>query len=202
MIEDEILKKAKSGDNNAINDLMVEYKPLVISIARRYFLINSAQEDLIQEGMLGLFKAFLNYKETESANFKTYATIRINRQIQSAITKNNRNKNLPLNTYFSINNQGKILLNVADENDKEDDRGFFLSDKSLSPEETVLFKEKIKEANEKINNLLSAYEKEILKMYITGLNYVEIASKLNKNPKSIDNALFRIKIKLRGLKCI
>lgn len=201
MIEEELLKKAKNGDNNAVNDLMVEYKPLVISIARRYFLINSTPEDLIQEGMLGLFRAFLNYKETEHANFKTYATICINRQIQSAIIKNNRNKNLPLNTYFSINNQGKILLNLTDGN-KDDDRGFFLSAKSLSPEESILFKENIKEINSKINKLLSSYEKQILMLYMHGLSYTEIANKINKTPKSVDNAFSRVKIKLKGLKCI
>ena len=140
---DELLLKAKQGDNNAINDLMVEYKPLVISIARRYFLINSTPEDLIQEGMLGLFKAFLNYKTTEKTNFKTYATLCINRQIQTAIIKNNRNKNLPINTYFSIDNQGKILLNLSDDINSNEEAGFYLSEKSLNPEESVLFKENI-----------------------------------------------------------
>ena len=202
MIEEELLKKAKNGDNNAINDLMVEYKPLVIGIARKYFLVNSTPEDLIQEGMLGLFKAFLNYRKDEHANFKTFATICINRQIQSAIIKNNRNKNLPLNTYFSIDNQGKILLNVSQGKGEDDDRGFFLSAKSLNPEESMLFKENVKEINERVNKVLSGYEKEILKMYISGLNYIEIANKLNKSSKSVDNALSRIKIKLRGLKCI
>ena len=200
MIE-ELLDNAKKGDNNALNDLMVECKPLVISIARRYFLINATTEDLIQEGMLGLFKAFLNYNKNEHITFKSYASICINRQIQSAIIKNNRNKNLPLNTYFSINNQGKILLNLTEDVSKED-KGFFLSAKSLSPEESIIFKERIKEINIKINKLLSSYEKEILKLYMSGLNYVEIANKINKSSKSVDNALSRVKIKLRGLKCI
>ena len=199
MIEEELLKEAKNGNTNAINDLMVEYKPLVISIARRYFLINSTPEDLIQEGMLGLFKAFLSYNNKQNTSFKAYATVCINRQIQTAITKNNRNKNMPLNTYFSINNQGKILLNVADEENNKEDKGFYLSANSLNPEESVLYKERVKEINSKINKLLSSYEKEILKLYIHGLNYVEIASKLNKSSKSIDNALSRVKIKLRGL---
>lgn len=199
MTEEELLKNAKKGDANAINDLMVEYKPLVISIARRYFLINSSPEDLIQEGMLGLFKAFLNFNFQQNTSFKSYATICINRQIQSAIIKNNRNKNLPLNTYFSINNQGKILLNFTEENDDNEDKGFYLSAKSLNPEESVIYKERVKEINTKMNKLLSTYEKEILKLYIHGLNYLEIASKLNKSSKSIDNALSRVKIKLKGL---
>ena len=199
MIEEELLKEAKKGSPNAINDLMVEYKPFVISIARRYFLINSTPEDLIQEGMLGLFKAFLNYNFNQNTSFKSYATLCINRQIQSAIIKNNRNKNLPLNTYFSINNQGKILLNVADTDETKEDKGFYLSAKSLNPEESVIYKERVEEINSKMNKLLSSYEKEILKLYIHGLNYVEIASKLNKSSKSIDNALSRVKIKLKGL---
>lgn len=200
MIE-QLLNKAKNGDNNALNDLIIELKPLVTSIARRYFLVNASTEDLIQEGMIGLFKAFLSYKQGENVSFKSYATICVNRQIQSAIIKNNRNKNLPLNTYFSINNQGKILINL-NEDMPDEDKGFFLSETSLNPEESVLFRERLTEINSKINNLLSSYEKDILKLYMLGLSYVEIASKLNKSSKSVDNALSRVKIKLRGLKCI
>lgn len=203
MEEKKLLELAKAGDEVCLTELMNNYKPLVNKLARKYFLINSSLDDLIQEGMLGLFKAFRSYKLGAEASFKTYATLCINRQIQTAIEANNRNKNIPLNTYFSINNQGKILLSVkAEEGNDEEDNGFFVPSNGLTPEESVLFREKLRELNGKINKELSLFEKKVLHFYIKGLNYVEIAEVLKKQPKSIDNALSRIKIKLRELKCI
>ena len=201
---DEILQSAKNGDENAISTLMEKYKPLVVSISRRYFLINSPLEDIIQEGMIGLFKALRGYKLDSKTDFESYASLCINRQIQNAIKSNNRNKNIPINTYLSISNQGKILLNVkpTNENTEDDDKGIYIPSNSLTPEESVLFKEKLVEVNNEINILLSSFEKKVLHLYIKGLNYNEIALLLNKEPKSIDNALSRIKIKLRDLKCI
>lgn len=198
--EEVLIKNAQNGDEKALNDLMQAYKPLVTVIARKYFLINATYDDLIQEGMLGLFKAFRSYNFNSSTTFKTYASLLIKRQIQLALTKNNRNKNLPLNTYFSINNQGKILLSVKGEDDDypEEDNGFFITSHNLTPEENILFKEKITEVDSYINNLLSSYEKKVLRYYVKGLNYIEIASILKKEPKSIDNALRRIKIKLQA----
>lgn len=203
MEEQKLLELAKAGDEISLTQLMNIYKPVVNKLARKYFLINSSLDDIIQEGMLGLFKAFRSYKLGAEASFKTYATLCINRQIQTAITANNRNKNIPLNTYFSINNQGKILLSVKKEEGEEDeDNGFFVPSNDLTPEESILFREKLSELNLQINKELSLFEKKVLSLYIKGLNYVEIAEVLKKQPKSIDNALSRIKIKLRELKCI
>ena len=197
-----LLEKAKNGDEKAINELMHLYKPLVTIIARKYFLINATTDDLIQEGMLGLFKAYRSYNINSKTSFKTFASVCIKRQIQTALISNNRNKNIPLNTYFSINNQGKILLSVKndEENDDEEDTGFFITSNNLTPEESVLFREKLDEVDSHINNLLSGFEKKVLHLYIKGLNYIEIAQRLKKEPKSIDNALGRIKIKLRVLR--
>lgn len=197
-----LLQQAKNGDEKAINMLMDLYKPLVTIIARKYFLINATTDDLIQEGMLGLFKAYRSYNLSSKTSFKTFASVCIKRQIQTALIANNRNKNIPLNTYFSINNQGKILLSVKndDENDDEDDTGFFITSNNLTPEESVLFREKLDEVDAHINNLLSGFEKKVLHLYIKGLNYIEIAQRLKKEPKSIDNALGRIKMKLRVLR--
>ncbi|MBQ9792478.1 MAG: sigma-70 family RNA polymerase sigma factor [Clostridia bacterium] len=197
-----LLQQAKNGDEKAINQLMNLYKPLVTIIARKYFLINATTDDLIQEGMLGLFKAYRSYNLNSKTSFKTFASVCIKRQIQTALIANNRNKNIPLNTYFSINNQGKILLSVKndDENDDEEDTGFFITSNNLTPEESVLFREKLDEVDSHINNLLSGFEKKVLHLYIKGLNYIEIAQRLKKEPKSIDNALGRIKIKLRVLR--
>ena len=203
MDEQKLLTLAKAGDEVSLTQLMDSYKPLVSKLARKYFLINSSLDDIIQEGMLGLFKAFRSYKIGAEASFKTYATLCINRQIQTAIYANNRNKNKPLNTYFSINNQGKILLSVkTEEGEDDEDNGFFIPSNDLTPEESVLFREKLREINQQINKDLSLFEKKVLHFYVKGLNYVEIAKLLKKEPKSIDNALSRIKIKLRNLKCI
>ncbi len=198
--EEVLLKNAQNGDEKALNELMQAYKPLVTVIARKYFLINATLDDLIQEGMLGLFKAFRSYNANSSTTFKTYASLLIKRQIQSALVKNNRNKNLPLNAYFSINNQGKILISVKGEPEEynEEDNGFFVTSNNLTPEENIIFKEKITEVDSYVNSLLSGYEKKVLRYYVKGLNYVEIASIFKKEPKSIDNALRRIKIKLQA----
>lgn len=203
MIDENVLiSQAKQGDEKAINKLMDLYKPLVTIIARKYFLINATTDDLIQEGMLGLFKAYRSYNLNSQTSFKTFASVCIKRQIQTALIANNRNKNIPINTYFSINNQGKILLSVKndEENDDEEDTGFFVASNNLTPEESMLFKEKLSEVDSYVNELLSSFEKKVLHLYIKGLNYIEIAQKLKKQPKSIDNALGRIKIKLRVLR--
>ncbi len=200
--EAEIIKKAQMGDEKAVNKLMNLYKPLVTIIARKYFLINATTDDLIQEGMLGLFKAYRNYDlDNNKASFKTFASLCIKRQIQSALIANNRNKNKPINTYFSINNQGKILLSVNNDKEKdEEENGFYIASSNLTPEESVLFKEKLSEIDLHVNTLLSVFEKKVLQLYIKGLNYVEIAQRLKKEPKSIDNALRRIKIKLKVIR--
>lgn len=202
MDDNKLILKAQSGDEKAINELFDKYKILVKSICRKYFLINCEESDLIQEGMIGLLKAYRSYQVSSNIPFSTYAQICIKRQILSAFIKNNRQKNQMLNTYFSISNQGKILLSNLNEDEEktEEESGFYIVSNSLSPEESVLYKEKIKEVEKKVNDLLSSFEKEVLKYYVLGLNYVEIANILKKTPKSIDNALSRIKIKLRILK--
>jgi len=201
-MEEKSVALAQSGDENSINEIFCKYKPLVTIISRKFFLLNAEQNDLIQEGMIGLFKAYRSYNFSSSASFKTYASLCIKRQMQTALEKNNRQKNRPLNAYLSINNQGKILLSSTAEanNSLDDETGFYLEEGSLSPEESIIFREKLSEIAGKINGTLSLYEKRVLKFFMSGMDYVEIATKLNKEPKSIDNALSRIKMKLRSLK--
>lgn len=200
MNERELILRAKSGDEKAINELMNTYKTLVKSICRKYFLINLEESDLIQEGMIGLFNAYRSYDVDSHISFSNYASICIKRQIQSAFIKNNRQKNQMLNTYFSINNQGKILLSLKQEENQDEDNGFYLVSNVLSPEESMILKEKFGELAFRIDKELSSFEKQVLKNYLSGLNYIEISTILKKSPKSIDNALSRIKIKLRFLK--
>lgn len=197
----EILKKARGGDEVALNELMSRYKPLVTRVSRKYFLANAESSDLLQEGMIGLFKAYRNYDEKSNTTFKTFATLCITRQIQQALTHDARQKNIPMQAYLSINNQGKVLLcENEDIDDSNEENGFYIEARELSPEETVLFREKLQETGQVIDKLLSPLEKRVLGSYISGHNYQEISKIMNKQPKSIDNALQRIKIKLRDLK--
>lgn len=200
MTENEMITKAQIGDNDAINEILSSYKHLVSAICKKYFLINLENDDLVQEGMIGLFSAVRSYKPSLDIPFKNYAKVCITRQIMDALKANNRQKNQMLNAYFSINNQGKIILSSLDSGEDDDNAGFFLVAGGLNPEETFLFHEKIKDFNKHINSELSDFERQVLRLYVSGLSYTEIAEKLQKDPKSIDNALSRIKIKLKDLK--
>lgn len=202
MKEKELIKKSQAGDEQATNYLFGKYKSLVKTICKKYYLINAEQSDLLQEGMIGLFNACRSYDTDSDVPFKSYAGLCIKHQIMTALKNNNRQKNQMLNAYFSINNQGKIILSSSQESNSESDidNGFYLEAKALSPEESVIFKEKLSEFFAKINKILSSFEKQVLMNYMSGLSYVEIAKKLKKEPKSIDNALSRIKIKLREIK--
>lgn len=197
--EKELINKARSGDKNAENFLMEEYKGLVTKIARKFFFVNAEFADIVQVGMIGLFKAYRDYNSNSQASFKTFASVCISREIQNALKNNNAQKNLPLNTYVSINNQGKVLLysSSSTEDDDDEEQGFFLQAETLSPEESMLEQEKLQDLSNKINELLSPFEKKVLKCFMDGDNYIEIANKLGKKPKSIDNALSRIKNKIR-----
>ena len=193
--------RARGKDEWALNELMSRYKPLVVRISRKYFLSSAEPGDLVQEGMIGLFKAYRGYSEASDTSFKTFATLCITRQIQQALVRDSRQKNIPMQAYLSINNQGKVLLREGDnENDQDDDNGFYIEAQVLSPEESVLFREKLQETGKVIDKLLSPLEKRVLGSYISGHNYQEISKIMNKQPKSIDNALQRIKIKLKELK--
>lgn len=198
--EKDLILKAKTGDNISIEELMERYIPLVNKIARKYFLIGAGMDDIVQEGMVGLYKAILSYNMESCATFKTFSTLCITRQIQSAVKLANRNKNLPLNTCFSINNQGMVVISSANEKDNDEDEGIYIPSTTLSPEEKMLSQERIKEMNDEIEKVLSDFEKKVIKLYISGKNYIEIAKIINKDPKSIDNALNRIKIKLKFLR--
>ena len=200
--EGELILRAQNGDDEAMNKLLSRYKTLVLSVTRKYFLINNEPSDLVQEGMIGLFNAIRSFDKSSHVSFYSYARLCIKRQVQSAVISNNRLKNQMLNTYFSINNQGKILLTESrgDEKLNDEDNGFYLESKGFTPEENVVFKEKLEETEDKIEKALSTYEKEVLRLYMSGLNYTQIAIKLKKDAKSIDNALSRIKIKLKFLK--
>ena len=181
MIEDiELLELAQSGDDVAMEALLAKYKGVVATIGRKYFLLGADKEDLLQEGMIGLFKAIRSYDETKNATFSTYASRLIEREMISAIRRAN-----------SMNSQ--ILTGAVD----IDSSTVALES---SPEADYLDQENVAALMQEINKHLSGLEKIVVTEYLKGYNYIDIARTLGKEPKSIDNALTRIKKKLKYLK--
>lgn len=192
LTDEELSPLAQNGDENAVNTLLKKYKSLVNQIARSYFLTGGDMEDIVQEGMIGLYKAVMNYKAGKSASFKTFASTCIKHQVQSAVRVASSEKNRILSTALPIIDQ----LNSEDEDEKEI---IFPSDLP-SPDETLIEKERLNEIVKKIKDVLSEMELKVLVLYLKGYSYNEIANIENISKKSIDNALSRIKNKLAFLR--
>ena len=175
-----LIKQAQSGDDMAMQELLSTHKYIVSAIVRRYFLIGGEREDLVQEGMIGLFKAIKSFDITKDVTFKTYATRIIEREIISAIRKSHTNNNEMLSE--------AVYLEPDD----------FSSE--TNPELDIISEETYRELSESILKNLSSFESSVVKYYLKGYGYVDIAKMLDKTPKSIDNALKRIKTKLKFLK--
>lgn len=190
--DEQLLDIIIDGDSSPIEYLINKYKNLVKIRARAYFIIGADKEDIIQEGMIGLYKAIRDYQKT-FASFKTFAKVCIDRQIMTAIKTANRKKHLPLNSYLSLN-----MLAY-----QEDDETTYIDkleeSKILNPEEIIIDKENVKNLNEKINKNLSDLEKKVLGLYLKGISYSLIAKKLEKDEKSIDNAIQRIRKKIEKI---
>ncbi|MFI3231144.1 MAG: RNA polymerase sporulation sigma factor SigH [bacterium] len=188
--DEELVKLAQEENNiNAQDFLINKYKNLVKIRSRTYFLAGAENEDVVQEGMIGLYKAIRDYK-TSDAQFKTFARICIDRQVITAIKTANRKKHMPLNSYFSLN------IAVSEENSDNVYMDLLEDSKVLNPEQLLIDKENVKNLKDKINNLLSDFEKNVLKLYLKGKNYSAIAENLQKDEKSIDNAIQRIRNKI------
>lgn len=168
----------QNSNEKHVDQILTEYKPLVASIARRYFLIGGELDDLVQEGMIGLFKAVESFDKTKDASFKTFATLCVTRQIQSAIRKATSEKN-------------QVFLELFDEKMEIDQP----SNKE-NPETNFISQQKYNYINKEIAQKLSKLEQTVLREYLLGLSYDEIAKKLNLQKKSVDNALGRIRTKL------
>ena len=184
----------KDGATGAIDELIKRYKKLVRNRIRVNFLVGTDKDDLIQEGMIGLFKAICDYNPEKEASFKSFATLCVTRQISTAFKAVSRQKHIPLNRSISLS----IPVNKSSD---EEDEGVTLMDVlknniSLTPEDEVISKENIENINGYIDKVLSALEIEVFHLHMEGKNYKEIAAILEKSPKSIDNALQRIKKKL------
>ena len=187
--DEELALQAKLGDEKAENILLEQYKSLVVKIARSYFILGGEMEDIVQEGMIGLYKAIKGYDNKKNASFKTFATMCIKHQIQSAIKTANAKKNAPLSNSVS-------LQSFSENSDDED----FLPVNlifQISPDEKIINREEYKTLLENIKKMLSNKEMQVLKLYLKGYTYKEISNILKISEKSIDNSLSRIKTKLK-----
>lgn len=193
--EDEIILIAQNRNDEAMTYLMEKYKGLVRQKVRTLFLIGGDKDDLVQEGMIGLYKAICDYSPEKEASFRTFADLCISRQVYTAIKTSNRMKNQPLNSYISIYSPA-----YSDENALAD--GDFIIDQEirtsqLNPEEIIIDRENASRIEKNLFAYLSKMETKVLELYLEGMTYQEIASYMDKSPKSIDNALQRIKSKLQ-----
>lgn len=193
MSESDIINLAQKREDTAMEYLLEKYKPLVRQKTRKLFLIDGDKDDLIQEGMIGLFKAVRDYQVGKDTSFRTFAELCISRQLYSAIKKSNRLKNQPLNSYISIYSD-----EFNDAGELAGDRTVISSgtDNIANPEAIVIGRENAVDMQNKMFDILSKMEMEVLKRYLEGMTYQEIASDMEKTPKSIDNALQRIKGKI------
>ncbi len=189
--DNDLLKLYKQNDVNAELILINRYKKLIKIKSRAYFLVGGENEDLIQEGMIGLIKAIKDFDVEKGASFSTFADLCINRQMITAIRHANSKKYQPLNLSYSLNT---FLLNEKDEEVEYID---LLESKDKSPEETIISYENIQKIYNLIESELSKLEKEVINAYLKGMSYQQIAIDLNKPEKAIDNALQRVRNKLQ-----
>ena len=189
--EDKILlEQVKNGNNEALETLINKYKDLVNMKVGKYFIIGAEKEDIYQEGMIGLYKAIKSFDFEKQNSFKTFANLCIERQLITAIKTSNRQKHMPLNSYLSLNG-------AAYEDDENDTSliEIFNSHTVEDPLETITKKEYYKSVEDKREENLSSFEKQVLHRYVEGESYTTIAQKLDSPVKSIDNAIQRIRKK-------
>ena len=192
--DEKIIEQIRLGDMEAQNYLLEKYKSLVNMKANRFFLVGAESDDMIQEGMIGLFKAIQSFDLEKNNSFKTFANLCIERQLITAIKTSNRQKHLPLNSSFSLNNT------AYDENDDTTVMEILDTNFVEDPLDTITKKEYLEFVESRIDKNLSGFEKQVLNRYIQGESYVDIANRLNSPVKSIDNAIQRIRKK--AIKCL
>ncbi|MBR6752933.1 MAG: RNA polymerase sporulation sigma factor SigH [Clostridia bacterium] len=189
MADEDVVSLAQQGDGDALVFLLNKYKNFVRSKARSYFLIGADHEDIVQEGMIGLYKSIRDFQPSKLASFRSFAELCVKRQIITAIKAATRQKHVPLNSYVSLN---KPLY------DEESDRTLLdvIEGRVTNPEDLYISKEDLKGIHAQMDQLLSDLEKQVLEAFMDGKSYQEIADNLGRHVKSIDNALQRVKRKL------
>lgn len=189
--DETLIQMLRDGNTQIADYIMEKYKPLVRKKSNAMYLIGGETEDLIQEGMIGLFKAVRDFKPEMHTRFFSFAELCINRQLYSALEASNRKKHLPLNTYISFSHE-------EDQNGVDLEQ--MLSDESASPEQMMIEQEGREEFFQRLQEKLSPMEKKVLYLYLEGHSYTHIAQLMEKTPKSIDNSLQRIRGKVLSLK--
>lgn len=190
MLDEEVIEDARAGNSKALEYLIAKYRTFVRAKARTYFLIGAEREDIIQEGMIGLYKAIRDFREDKLSSFRAFAELCITRQIITAIKTATRQKHIPLNSYISLSRP------IFEEESDRTLMDVISADKITDPEEMVISREEFFGIGEKIGEILSGLEWKVLSLYLQGKSYQEIAGELNRHVKSIDNALQRVKRKL------
>lgn len=191
MMDEQIVVEVQKGDKHALSYLMNKYKELVNIKVSKYFMVGAERDDIVQEGLIGLFKAIKMFKKDKNNSFKSFANMCIERQLITAIKSSTRQKHMPLNSYLSLNasaydneeENGMELINTLDNKMVED------------PLETVMKKEYYKQIESSIEKSLSTFEKQVLDGYVKGYSYITIAKQLDSPVKSVDNAIQRIRKK-------
>lgn len=187
--DEEVIKLVKTGDRSALDYIMNKYRDVVNIKVSKYFIIGAEKEDIVQEGLIGLYKAIKNFNQEKENSFKTFANLCIERQLITAIKSSNRQKHMPLNSYLSLNmsayedEEAESVIDVFDSNMIED------------PLDTITKKEYYMEIENAIDKSLSDFEKKVLNRFAKGESYVQIADQLNTPVKSVDNAIQRIRKK-------
>lgn len=189
MSDEDLIVSIKSGDKSALEFLIDKYKELVNMKISRFFIIGAEREDIVQEGLIGLFKAIKSYNVDKQNSFKTFANMCIERQLITAIKSSNRQKHIPLNSYLSLN------IAAYDEDEDTTLMEVMNFDQIEDPLDTITKQEYYKSVETAIDKSLSDFEKQVLNRYMQGESYVEIAEKLDTPVKSIDNAIQRIRKK-------
>ncbi len=190
LVDEELVDHAKGGDDRAAEFLIGKYRNFVRVKAKAYFLIGADREDIIQEGMIGLYKAIRDFRRDKLSSFRAFAELCITRQIITAIKTATRQKHIPLNSYISLNKP------IYDEDSDRTLLDVISSIKVSDPEELVINQEASATMRERIRKNLSELECRVLTAYLEGKSYQEMANELNRHVKSIDNALQRVKRKL------
>lgn len=191
--DEELIVRLRDGEQQITDYIMEKYKNLVRSKAGSMYILGADRDDLIQEGMIGLFKAIRDFDSGRDASFFTFAELCISRQMYSAVQAAGRMKHIPLNSYISLYGNG------TEHGEEEDGMLSILADHGLNPEDFVIDKENVELLEKRMEQELSGFEKQVLDLYVTGMSYSQIARVLGRDEKSTDNALQRLKSKIKKM---
>jgi len=188
--DEDVVEEVRAGSSEALEHLINKYRNFVRAKARSYFLIGADREDIVQEGMIGLYKSIRDFRGDKLASFKAFAELCITRQIITAIKTATRQKHIPLNSYVSLDKP------IYDEDSDRTLLDIICGSKMTDPEELIINQEEFSGLEDKMGEILSDLERRVLMLYLDGRSYQEIAVDLDRHVKSIDNALQRVKRKL------